>query len=541
MVRIPLDNPSLPAGSAPSEYVDVEVLDAISFRIENNKEVIFDLSNRSVPWIVDNTGGGHDKQPDDPTQLTHMVRLTNPSDSAQQLDVEVLDCWAARDQNGEEWVLDMQPQSPFDVTDGSGAAGATRRTHDEIIADPSGTTKASAGTSYLTSQRNDDIAFRKLLGQEVIVCTPSCDDPNSPNISFGRASTYITPQGYDPSDDSDSAVVPPLLAASGDQHNFVNPVSGAAGFLTGDAKIKMGPFWWIRKAKSGYDYLRIDIVATDTTQPVITFDVGDLKKPHATLLDHILTVRTIGGTDQLIYFPWCDIAPFPTLTDYNYRIISGYTIPYYGQFASVLSPFANQFFLDNGFNAFGSLADAEAYATAFNATINPPNNNGITGYFLPNPPDNPLFNLSIDVGGVGSLYAAELDISTGVSYVTVAASYLFKIPTGSSTITFTVAPTPSPIGSASSSLLATGYSDVKKTPKKVSDAGVIGFNPFPPAITPDTAFVAPNVPSGFSPDIPTAEAFIQAGAIYKVVTKEIAGPNPTEKAHHVQLAATLQS
>ena len=284
IVRVPMDNPPN-AGKPPSKYMDIEVLDAIAFRVERGKEVILDIST-SVPWIVDDTGGGHKKEPDDPSQRTHMQRLVNPSDSTQKLDIEVLDCWAANDQNGDVWILDMQPGSGngpvYNISDGTGDRSATRRVHTEIITSPSGKTKADAKKSYVTSIRADNISFTKLLGREVILSMPSCDDPNSANVDFGRASTYIvTPQGYDPN--NDKGPTPATLAESGDPHNYVNPVAGATGFLTGDAKIAMGPFWWIRKIKSGEQWLEITIIGNNapglgynTTASVFQINATDL-------------------------------------------------------------------------------------------------------------------------------------------------------------------------------------------------------------------------------------------------------------------------
>lgn len=234
-------------------YIDVEVLDAIAFRIDGNKEVILNMDQKkAVPFIVDNTGGGHGKTPGGATQRTHMTRVTGQQNPTNMLDVEVADCCSFRDQNGEEWILDMQNGSGdganvFDATSGGGSAGATRRVHDEIVA-PNMAKKADAGANYLTSQRSDAIAFRKANGYEVIIKCPSCDDPNA-GVDFGRASTFVTPNGYDPADPTSPE--PPTLAESGDAHIYAAFVPAADGFLTDDAKIAMGPFWWVRKVTSG--------------------------------------------------------------------------------------------------------------------------------------------------------------------------------------------------------------------------------------------------------------------------------------------------
>lgn len=250
IVRI-FQDPAVTSGST-GPYIDVEVLDAIAFREANGKEVILSLAaTNSDPLIVDNTGAGNDRQPDSKaTSRSHMRRITSTDDPAQQLDVEVIDVMAFRDANGAEWILDMQPNSAdadatpvFDTTGDTGGTDATRRVHDEVITDPLGTKDPAPGT-YLTSQRCDAIAFRSLLGREVILSCPSNDDPNS---SDARASTFLTPQGYDPTDDTTDAIVPPGLTDSGDKRNYVAFVDGATDFKTDAAKIAMGPFWWVRK------------------------------------------------------------------------------------------------------------------------------------------------------------------------------------------------------------------------------------------------------------------------------------------------------
>src|ERR1039458_2678607 len=78
----------------PGNYVDVEVLDAIAFRVDQNKEVILSMdAKKAVPYIIDDTGGDHAKKPGGATQRSHMKRVKS-SDGKSALDVEVVDCWA---------------------------------------------------------------------------------------------------------------------------------------------------------------------------------------------------------------------------------------------------------------------------------------------------------------------------------------------------------------------------------------------------------------------------------------------------------------
>lgn len=283
IVRIP--SPDTPPGTPieKGDFVDVEVLDAIAFRIENNKEVILSLdATKSIPYIVDNTDGDHSKTPGKATQRSHMKRVKS-DDAKNALDIEIVDCWAARDQNNNEWILDMQPgadgSSAYNISDGSGDQKSTRREHNEIVSQPSGKKKQDAKNEYVTSVRSDNIAFRKMNNYEVILSCPSCDDKNADNVDFGRANTFTLPKNYDPTDDSDQAVKPPSLQDSGDQHNYVNFVKDRSTgkmmpIFTQDAKIDMGPFWWIRKISQNNDLWFGFNVTDDLQHPsaYITFD-----------------------------------------------------------------------------------------------------------------------------------------------------------------------------------------------------------------------------------------------------------------------------
>jgi len=395
IVRVSLDATPPKPGEKPSEYMDLEILDAVAFRIERNKEVILDMDQtKAVPFIVDETGGDHSKALRDATQRTHMKRIVNPDDKGQKLDIEVMDCVAYRDQRGEEWILDMQPGSDkddgyFNISDGTGDSTATRRVHSEIVSSPFGKAKKDAGKDYVTVVRNDNIAFRKLRGEEVIISIPSSDDPNAENVDFPRALTFVSsPDGYDPADDSANAVEPPLLSTTDDQHNYVNPVDGADGFLTGDAKIAMGPFWWIRKVQSGIAYVLFHLVSKGAP-PGITLRKGE------TTITPLYDQSANTGTTDVTWYVWMPATPNVQVIDSVHggfifvtygslsledslagRSVMGYGDIHYGNGADAptYNP-SNQFYSASGvppsqhsFNPFfDTEADAQAYANFLNA------------------------------------------------------------------------------------------------------------------------------------------------------------------------------
>lgn len=235
-------------GDPPSDaYIDVEVLDAISFAGEGGKEMVLNMPQENVKaCIKDSTGGEHGKEPGQPTRLSHMKRIVSEADPSQMLDIEVIDILSFRDTRGTEWILDMnstngQP-SVFNSTEGTGSSKSTRRTHNEKVRIDPKDTKSDSG--FMTIERCDSIAFRTVRGEEMIVDCPSSDDPES---GKQRASTFITsPRDYDPN--NPDGPVPPK---NEDENVYVAFVKDADGFLTGKTKISQGPFWWIRKISAG--------------------------------------------------------------------------------------------------------------------------------------------------------------------------------------------------------------------------------------------------------------------------------------------------
>lgn len=243
-------------------YADIEVLDDVSFRIENNKEVVLKMpAKNAVPYIVDNTDADEGKQPSNGTRRTHVEKLTD--DSGATLYVEVFDAAAYRDANNLEWIITGPDPAPYDTTDGSGSGsgGSTRRCHDEKISgsDPNDKHPTS---NFITVQRTDMLAFRGINRYELVLKMPSGDDG-----SIARADTIISnmPGGvYDPTDESDSAAPP----ENQDPHFYVKFKDGASPLL-GSTKIAQGPFWWIRKIKvaGGLVFVNIQYQMLSTKAP----------------------------------------------------------------------------------------------------------------------------------------------------------------------------------------------------------------------------------------------------------------------------------
>lgn len=241
--------------SNPEVYVDMEVLDAVAFTNVNGDQLVLNVpAENANPYIVDNTGDGNGKVTATGTRRSHMKRITSSSDSTQFLDIEVLDAIAFRDQNGQEWIMnnaDNGSLNVYNTTTGQGDVNSTRRVHDEkVYSNPGDTT-----SPYMLVERCDTISFRNINGDEMVIVMPSSDDGSG----SGRASTFTTPAGYDPT----STTAPP---ANGDPEVYAFIPPGSAGMSIGTAgdtttKVACGPLWWPRgiNTKSGPWYWYIPI------------------------------------------------------------------------------------------------------------------------------------------------------------------------------------------------------------------------------------------------------------------------------------------
>jgi hypothetical protein len=469
IVRVSMDDPPTPTGQQPTSYIDVEVIDAISFRDVRGEEMVLDMAAASaLPYLVDNTGGGHGATPDNATRRSHMKRITSPDDPTQQIDIEVIDVVAFRGKNGEEWILDMSGTADdpliFDVTTGAGGTTATRRVHDEKI---SGDLTDPHPTSYLNVERSDSIAFRTVFGHEMIVVCPSNDDPLA--TSSPRASTAMTPQNYNPLDTSASAAVPPSPSQVGDKSVYLANVKGSNGFMTNAAKIQQGPFWWIRAISPGGQWVIVTIKAgavsnspTPPPFPVVSFDFSndDPNAPVASLSgppDEVTsTTTTPAGPPSFLYFVWNNAVPFPTIDTYGLSVFNaaGINIPYYAQFAAGINDVNNSGNEFTGIEHFGSFAAAEAFAASFNTANAGPPQNSWTSIYSPTA-------LISGVSVPTVVFAAQLAFppsDTGSATASLIGTYGIKIPKGAESFSVNVTnPGVATTGNITSTIHVDGY------------------------------------------------------------------------------------
>lgn len=551
VVRIDMDGGDVPPDgpSTATNYIDVEVLDAIAFRIEDNKEVILDFSrDKPEPYIVDETGGRHGRKPDnsEATRRSHMKRVANKDGSA-MIDVEVLDVVAFRDFNGQEWIINMpsdddeNPVDIFNSTTDTGDTSATRRAHNEKI---SADLTDKDPTDYLTVVRNDAISLRTIMGREVILNIPSNNDPLS---SDKAASTYVwSPKDYDPTNE-DGPIPPP----NRDLNVYVAPVKDVSNYLTGDEEIMQGPFWWIRKISGGGAWILISVKATNSvvgstsppSTPIITLKLdgepGDTR-PKPVLIEKsapLVTHTTNPGVEQTLYFVWNDAVPFPDLANYNNTVYVNppFDFTYSEQFSKVINTGASsgpptQPNFDFGITPSGSgyfpdMATATAYASDFNTFYTP----GLQIFSTIWRADGTEIGYPGDSGPRVIVYPALLDLPAVFSSATtsVVQQFLLKIPSAE----------------AESDLIVTILTGEGHN---VSTVHVDGFSDQTAPLVHIADIATPGGDGGVSgdptnPDIDVPDANNIVSTKYVITTKLVPGLPEIDgdtKAHHTQIVIT---
>lgn len=365
-------------GKAPDPYLDIEVLDAISFRTEQGKAMVLNFSADKVkPYIVDDTGGGNAKNTLNATRRSHMKRITSPTDASQFFDIEVIDAISFRDENNKEWILDLKVVRPYNTTDGvtgssmGGGSNYTRRVHTEkIYSDQNDET-----SDHMTVIRCDDMAFRTVRGEELIVKMPSRDDGSTDMDGLGRASTYTTPEDYEP---GSTAVVPP---ANHDPNRYASFPKGSKGALTGKEEVAMGPLWWPRatNTKAGPWW-----VWTPRFQPVqwsLQFHVGSIGDPYT-------AIHGFGFGEGLPfltnYYPPPAVVTWHRLPEIGHAWVDPYPDPFAGQFLPVEGYLSIDDAADAGdivkFNFKEPPTTRELYAGPYVPTVWQPNAWQLTGF-----------------------------------------------------------------------------------------------------------------------------------------------------------------
>lgn len=259
-------------------YVDVVVVDAISVRGPNGDETVYKTkAEDAVPFIKDTTGDVDtgNVQPSHPTRKSVIQRFTNPQDSSQFIDAEILTAVAYKGPNGQETLLHM-PTSGIDAyvvdtTDnGLGtrpSKSSTRKLNvveiDEITGNPNAGSVNSQQPGYPVLPGGGTQTARKLLieqtwavatkgpnGKEILLLTPLHEGSWGTNIE--DTTTYV------PDPDNNFALGPPdnpdpnpyvVWPATGGPSNK-GPNGAWLGVKT---PLSQGPLWYIESVSTPFN------------------------------------------------------------------------------------------------------------------------------------------------------------------------------------------------------------------------------------------------------------------------------------------------
>lgn len=226
--------------SNPGNFVDVKVIDAISYQGPNGHEVMLDCATANInPYINDTTPEGNGKgDPGDCSRSSKITRIGASGASGSMLDIEQLNACTMRGPNGFEVLLFFRGDDASAIVvdkTGSGfssnpGAGATRSTHLEKISagDPQDPSK------FFLVERVDAIAFIGPNGHENLFFNPgAAGDANEIDTTeYGDDGT--------PPDNTDPNVYVAWPPQATDP--WIGTNEGASGI------IKQGPLWWIINA-----------------------------------------------------------------------------------------------------------------------------------------------------------------------------------------------------------------------------------------------------------------------------------------------------
>jgi hypothetical protein len=266
-------------------WIDVKIIDKVSFKSPSNpaqehsgtKEItpftggpnvfeqMIDLTN-PVPYIKDNSGDNNGTgDPNNCTRVSHMVRVTNPDDASQFLDIEICDGVAFATTEGQQEVL-LFPASNATarVVDGTpDSAGlendpgidATRLEHiveiaatkdgtstsTDLATDPQGLDTENMETPPMVTlvQRTDAMAFKAPNGLEFVIAFDPKTKEEDNEIDTTRylpdpvtGDLTVPPENTDPN---------PYIIFPPDPKT--KDKSGGP-WLGTKLSVKPGPLWW---------------------------------------------------------------------------------------------------------------------------------------------------------------------------------------------------------------------------------------------------------------------------------------------------------
>ncbi len=219
-------------------WINVKVNDVVTLVGPNGQEMLLDLrQEHAVPKVIDETGDGNSVDNNNPSRLSHMVRVTGENDNF--FDAEILDGLSFIGPNGKRGVLLMPgDDAGSDVKDDAGigiqSSGVTRRVHTVKVEDVSDDEK------YIGVCVTDAVILTGPNGDQSVLHIPESDEDHE-----------IDTTEYD-GEDEDGDPKPP---ENDDVNKYIFWPEGSKGPWVKKGEdgrgVTQGILWNIDKAHSG--------------------------------------------------------------------------------------------------------------------------------------------------------------------------------------------------------------------------------------------------------------------------------------------------
>jgi hypothetical protein len=236
-----------------SVYADVQVIDQVCITDDNGGQETFNFTAaNAVPTIVDVAGdGGGVDNGSDATRQSRLIRVTNPSDSTQYFNEEVLDKFCITRHNGSQEIWDFSDVGAFiEATIGPDISAGTIASDGTLVSDESSASRLLEVDEILPGQTSipppqSDGTNYMAIGDLQAVCLTINGGQQIFNFSDDARDITDTTQ-Y--TTDSEGNPVPP---DNTDPDPYVVIPSSSSGIATGNALVQQGLLWKIINFSSG--------------------------------------------------------------------------------------------------------------------------------------------------------------------------------------------------------------------------------------------------------------------------------------------------
>ncbi len=232
-----------------TKYADVQVIDQICITTDNGGQETFNFTAaNAVPTIVDVAGdGGGIDNGSDATRQSRLIRVTNPNDSTQFFNEEILDQVCITRDNGAQEIWNFSQVNAFiSATTGPDIdAGSLIDVLDTLVNDQSSASRLIEvdeiveGQTAQSTPASDGANYMAVADIQKVCIT--IDNGGQAIFDFSDAFRDIT-DTTQYTTDSQGNLIPP---DNTDPDPYIVIPSSSGGLSTGNALIQQGPLWKI--------------------------------------------------------------------------------------------------------------------------------------------------------------------------------------------------------------------------------------------------------------------------------------------------------